>query len=121
MRVAFDVNGTLFGPKQTSLLAILEYYRQRGHEIVVWSNSYTYVTQAIESLNLRPCLSMIKQYTYGTPELPHAVDLAFEDDAGQDNLDTHSWVLVADVPDDVEEAIKLAKIWEVNLLYEQKV
>jgi len=103
VKIAFDVKGTIEGPKQKQVLAMLRAFHEMGHEVFVWSNAYAYATGAVMDHNL-PALPMDKRMKmdYEAHEL---MDLAIEDDRSQTWLAARRFVWVDEIPTD-ESALK---------------
>ena len=100
MKIAFDVKGTIEGYKKQSVLQAFNLLKSMGHEMFVWSNSYSYAVDAIKDNNL-DAEAMDKKSCgdYGY-EQQHYMDIAFEDDESQaDWLAAKHFVLVEDIPD----------------------
>lgn len=53
--IAFDVKGTLEGPKGEAVLTMLKYFQCAGWKVVVWSNVYSYAIDCIEKNALVGC------------------------------------------------------------------
>ena len=53
--IAFDVKGTLDGPKSEAVLTMLKYFQCAGWKVVVWSSVYSYAIDCIEKNALVGC------------------------------------------------------------------
>jgi len=94
-RIAFDVKGTIEGPKKALVLHIFEQLQAQGHECIVWSNLYSYAVDAIKDNNL--------QNTYAISKLSKGdcaargeemFDLCIEDDRSQTYLGAKKFAFV---------------------------
>lgn len=52
MKIAFDVKGTIEGPKGKFVLGMLKMFQDAGHEVIVWSNAYGYAVDAVRDHEL---------------------------------------------------------------------
>jgi hypothetical protein len=102
MKIAFDVKGTIEGHMKEQVLYMLKLFQEAGHEIIVWSNSYSFAVDAVEDneLNAR---AESKGDKWNTSE-ENFYDLAVEDDVQQgDWLAAKKFVFVKDIPESLEE------------------
>lgn len=106
MKIAFDVMGTIEGPKKNQVLAMIRHLKEHGHEVVVWSNLYSYATDAVEDYDLQ-VEAMSKKMMLDYDSESEAMDLAIEDDRSQTWLGAKKFLFVDELPHDVPEAIKL--------------
>lgn len=116
MRVAFDVKGTINGPKQDLVLKLLKGFQAQGHECVVWSSLYSYATEAVEKHSLN-CEAMTKYTTFDArnQSLP-AFDLAIDDEhMGSVFLASEKFLFVDEL---TEESVN--KVLEGSYVYQQK-
>lgn len=58
MRIAFDVKGTIEGPRKAIVLKFLSILQAQGHDVIVWSNSYGYAVDAVRDNKLIVCLNL---------------------------------------------------------------
>jgi len=97
MRIAFDVKGTLEGPKKNILLSAFVKLQEMGHECVVWSNSYGYAVDAVRDNNLdaEPMSKTMKM------DLDHDetkfFDVAIDDDSSQTWLAAKRFIWVHEI------------------------
>lgn len=95
MRIAFDVKGTIEGPKKALVLHIFEKLQEQGHTCVVWSNSYGYAVDAIKDNNLQNTEPMDKMSKFDLQERGlEPFDLAIEDDRSQTWLGAKKFAFV---------------------------
>jgi len=86
-RIAFDVKGTIEGPKKDLVLHIFEKLQEQGHECVVWSNLYSYAVDAIKDNNLKNTQAMSKKSKGDLLSNGEELfDLCIEDDRSQTYL-----------------------------------
>jgi hypothetical protein len=98
MRIAFDVKGTIEGPKQKFVLGLMEYLKEAGHEIIVWSNSLSYAMDAVRDHELS-CPAVSKRALYDIDnDVDQCVDLAIDDDSSQSWLAAKRFIWVHDLP-----------------------
>lgn len=110
MRIAFDVKGTIEGPKKKFVLALLYRLQDLGHEVIVWSNSYGYAVDAVRDNALKAeATSKRGKGDYGFDDSTY-VDVAVEDDTGQTWLAAKSFVWVNDIPEDMGSVFDLAMV-----------
>lgn len=103
MKVACDVKGTLMGDKQTQVLKILDVLSRAGYEVTVWSNLYSYATDAVEELNLKAeAYSKRSKSDFGFDESQY-FDIAIEDDRSQTYLAAKQFIFVDDIPEDMAQ------------------
>lgn len=95
MRIAFDVKGTLDGPKSGLVLHIFDQLQKQGHECVVWSNYLDYAVQAIKKHNLQNTTPMTKKSKVDMMNSEEGMfDLAIEDDRSQTWLGAKKFAFV---------------------------
>jgi len=106
MRIAVDVKGTLEGRRKQDILAMIQVFRDAGHEVVIWSNSFSFAvnTVANNKLDLEPMSKRTKWDCEDNPEL--YMDIAIDDDSSQTYLAARRFVWVHEIP---EDAIGFAK------------
>ena len=98
MRIAFDVKGTIEGPKKQYIIELLRILKEKGHEVLVWSNSGTYAYHAVTDNNL-DCPFMTK-FTFGESEFHGGpMDLCIDDDSSQEWLGSKRFIWVHNVPE----------------------
>lgn len=99
MRIAFDVKGTIEGPKKKFIIMMLTELQRRGHEVVVWSNSYTYAKDAVIDNHLE-CVAMDKLTLWDAKDFNKSLyDLAIDDDSSQTWLAAKRFIWVYDIPE----------------------
>lgn len=101
MRVAFDVKGTIEGPKKELILKLFKGLQEKGHTCVVWSNLYSYAVDAIVDNNLENTEPEQKyskgDVASGIYPSRKAFDLAIEDDRGQTYLAANRFLFVDEI------------------------
>lgn len=113
MLVAFDVKGTIEGPKKDLVLKLFRGLQEKGHKCVVWSNLYSYAIDAIVDNGLNNT-EPFKKYTKGDVAEgiyndTDTVDLAIEDDRCQTYLAAHRFLFVDEITEEtVKELLKKA-------------
>lgn len=107
MRIAVDVKGTIEGPKQVSILAMIRRAQELGHEVVVWSNSFGYAVDAVKkhSLNCEPQDKKMKSDLDNDESA--FFDLVIDDDMSQDWLAAKRFLWVRDIPNDDIAAVEM--------------
>jgi hypothetical protein len=99
MRIAFDVLGTIQGPKGSVILEAFKRLQDAGHECVVWSSDYGLAVNAVKRHALNAD-SMGKLSGYELTERGlEAFDVAIEDDRGQTYLGAARFVWVDTITD----------------------
>jgi len=106
MKIAFDVKGTIEGPRKIQVLAMLRHLKELGHEVIVWSNLYSYATDAVRNYDLNVEATSKKMMLDYDSE-SEAMDLAIEDDRSQTWLGAKKFLFVDEIPDNSTEAIKI--------------
>jgi hypothetical protein len=109
MRIAFDVKGTLQGPKGKFVLGLLLELQKMGHECIVWSNSFGYAVDCVDKYGLKNVRAESKSAKYDRDEA-NWYDLAIEDDVGQTWLAAKRLIFVKDIPGAMGGVIKLAHV-----------
>lgn len=108
MKIAFDVQGTLDGPKGEVLKKLLELFIKEGHEVVIWSSSLTMAKEMASKLNSScPYMRKVWSHDYHSPE--DFMDIAFDDDSTLKLL-AHKTYYVQSLPNDLEELKVLFKL-----------
>lgn len=106
MRIAFDVKGTIEGPKGKVILEAFVKLQGLGHTCVVWSNLYSYATEAIEKHSLNADAES-KRSAYdmeGYDTKPY--DVAIEDDRSQTWLGANKLIFVDEIGDNSDNLVK---------------
>ena len=107
MRIAFDVKGTLdghMGPRVRILFLMLE---DLGHEMFVWSNSFSYAVEAIEKHGLKATpLDKFSSFDAHN-EGKQLMDLCVEDDRMQDYLGARGILFVDELGDSDDDNMEL--------------
>jgi hypothetical protein len=96
MKIAFDVKGTLDGPKGHIVLSALKHLQKMGHECIVWSNSYSYAVDFVKEHKLEGVRAEQKYDKWNTPP-EHFYDFAIEDDRSQTYLAAKQFIFVHDI------------------------
>lgn len=104
MKVAFDVKGTIEGHKKDLVLRLFKGLQDQGHTCFVWSNLYSYATDAIRNNNLENTEALSK-YSKGdvAMEGKEMMDICIEDDRSQSYLGSRRFIFVDELN---EELIK---------------
>lgn len=99
MRIAFDVKGTIDGPKGSVILEAFRRLQRLGHTCVVWSNAHSYATEAVEKHGLvAEAMSKKMMLDYGSAN--EIFDVAIEDDRSQGRwLGAKRFVFVDEIAD----------------------
>lgn len=101
MRVAFDVKGTIEGPKKDLVLKLFKGLQAKGHTCVVWSNSYSYAINAITDNGLENTEAMSKKSKGDMAEYGEELfDFAVEDDHQQTYLGAKKLLFVDELTED---------------------
>jgi hypothetical protein len=113
MKIAFDVMGTLEGPKKQLVLKFFKAMKAAGHTCIVWSNSYQYAIDCVKDNNLdvlyQSKTSKSDLYHYTNPE-EGMMDLAVEDDRRQTYLAARNFLFVDDISEEsIDELITYYK------------
>lgn len=106
MKIAFDVKGTLDGPKTKFVLAMLIALQEMGHECIVWSNSYGYAVDCVRNLGLVNVRAESKTDKWSRDEA-NFYDVAIEDDKQQTWLAAKHFIWVDDIPGAMGGVMKL--------------
>jgi hypothetical protein len=104
MKIAFDVKGTIEGPKQKEVLELFSRLWTAGHEMFVWSNLESYAVDAVEKYNLPA--TAIRKYSSTDAEDRGFMDIAIEDDPSQTWLGAKQIVFVHELPVKTEFLLK---------------
>lgn len=108
MKIAFDVKGTIEGPKKDLVLKLFKGFQAQGHTCVVWSNMYSFAIGAIKDNDLENTNAMMK-FSKGEAELGEVdfFDLAIEDDRRQTYLAANKFLFVDEITEElVNEILK---------------
>jgi hypothetical protein len=109
MRIAFDVKGTIEGPKKQYVIALLNLLRDQGHEVLVWSNSYGFAQDAVQDNDLG-CKYQLKDALFDIHgDASRVVDLAIDDDSQQVWLASRRFIWVHDLPETMDGILSLAE------------
>lgn len=108
MRIAFDVKGTIDGPRQELVLQIFRALQDAGHEMFVWSNSFSYAVEAVKEHNLNaiPMSKFTKFDAQNNGE--YNMDLAIEDDRSQTYLGARQIVFVDELTENLDSLNQLS-------------
>lgn len=95
MRIAFDVKGTLDGQYGKFVLGMLEMMLERGHQVTVWSNSYSYAADFVLKHNLQGVSfkTKVSKWDIDNDETQF-YDVAVEDDKTQTYLAAKKFIWV---------------------------
>lgn len=108
MRIAFDVKGTIESPMKKQVLHMFKLFQDAGHEVVVWSNSYSYAVNAIKDNNLQNTDPEDKFMKIDVErDESQYFDIAIEDDRRQDYLAAKKFIFVDEIPNAMEDVDKL--------------
>lgn len=114
MRIAFDVKGTIDGPKQKFVLGLLKFLQDLGHECVVWSSVYGYAVDAVKKHDL-DCAAQSKTGRYDCSDASQYFDLAIDDDTGSSYLAAKRFIWVHNIPAAMGGVLKLAQEIDSNI------
>ena len=110
MKIAFDVMGTIKGPKKEQVLKMFKLFQEAGHEVIVWSNSFGYAVDAINDNNLTNTEPRDKRMKMDVDyEENRYVDIAIEDDRRQTWLAAKKFIWVDEIPIDMVDVDALVK------------
>lgn len=102
LRVAFDVKGTIEGPKKALVLKLFKGLQDKGHKCFVWSNSMDFAVDAIIENNLKNTEAMHKWSKSDFKDVGALLmDICIEDDRSQTWLGTKRFIFV----DELDEAL----------------
>lgn len=102
MKIAFDVKGTIEGPRKIAILDMIRRFHVAGHDIIVWSNLYRYAVDAVKDNNLNAEATSKQMQSDLDYDESLYVDFAIEDDHSQTWLPAKRFVWVDDLPKDEE-------------------
>lgn len=107
MRIAFDVKGTIEGPKKELVLKLFKGLQAKGHICIVWSNYYGFAVDAIKNNNLTNTQAMSKASSYDLEDQRQPLfDLAVEDDRMQGSyLGAKEFLFVDDITSEKVEGL----------------
>lgn len=109
MRIAFDVKGTIDGPKQKFVLGLLKMLQEQGHDITVWSNSFSYAVDAVKQHGLNAKVQSKKSRSDMDCEEQDYFDICVEDDTSQSYLAAKRFIWVHELPSAMGGIKKLAE------------
>jgi hypothetical protein len=104
MKIAFDVQGTLEGPKGEQVLYIFNLLKQQGHELFVWTNGMIFPN---ELKNDAIFITKIAKIDCDNEEM--FMDLAIEDDRYQTYLAAKAFMFVDEIPEKFEDIKEFLK------------
>lgn len=108
MRIAFDVKGTIEGPKKDLVLRLFRALQAKGHTCVVWSNFYGYAVDAIKDNNLINTVPMDKKGVWDLKERgEELMDMCIEDDRSQTWLGSRRFVFVDELDESFVDSLIL--------------
>lgn len=102
MKIAFDVKGTIEGPKQKQVLELFWRLQEAGHEMFVWSNLFSYAAQAIIDHGLPATAIRKNSLTEANDTAYGLMDLAIEDDRSQSYLGAIKIIFVDELESEIE-------------------
>lgn len=105
MRIAFDVKGTIEGPKKALVLKLFKGLQAKGHECVVWSNSISYAADAVKDNNLEADFMWKKSKIDLKESGSSPFDMAVEDDRSQWWLGAEKFLFVDELNDELVDQI----------------
>lgn len=114
MRIAVDVKGTLEGSMRAQIVRMMMFLQDQGHEVVVWSNSYSFAVEAVMKLAETPLEqidAISKQATWDTEE---RFDIAIEDDRSQTWLAAKNFIWVDEIPIDTPITFLQERLRSIN-------
>lgn len=100
MRLAVDVKGTLTGHKRDLIVRMMMFLKDKGWEVVVWSNSYGYAVDAVKGLAETPLEGIEPEDKKAKFETDSRFDIAIEDDRSQEYLAAEHFIWVDEIPED---------------------
>jgi hypothetical protein len=108
VKVAFDVKGTIEGPKKELVLKLFKAFQENGYECVVWSNWYRFAVDCIKDNKLENTTPETKRSKsdFRDYEIP-LYDLAIEDDRSQTWLAASRIVFVDELTDEYVDKLIL--------------
>lgn len=109
MRIAFDVKGTIDGPKGKFVLGLMAYLQELGHECVVWSNSLQFAAEAVNKNKLKVEFMSKRMGMDLDHDETQFFDFAVEDDTSQTWLAAKSFIWVHELPGAMGGIKKLAE------------
>lgn len=105
MKIAFDVKGTLDGPRGFQVRKLLYDLHQAGHQIFIWSNSIDYAVEEKKKHDLEGIHALIK-FAKSDVDLDNKdrmMDLCIEDDRRQDYLGAYKILYVHQLLDSFQD------------------
>ena len=100
MKIAFDVKGTLDGYNEEKVRRLFKWFQDQGHEVHIWSNSFSYAHEMAVKLNHPLKLVHDKYSFYDAKEMDKTVfDFCVEDDTNQWYLASKKFIWVHNVPE----------------------
>lgn len=106
MKIAFDVKGTLDGPKGVVLLEAFMTLQSMGHECIVWSNSLGYAHDCVKTNGLMADFCSKKMMLdYESDD--EIIDVCVEDDRSQTWLGSKQFVWVDELTMEPDEIVAL--------------
>lgn len=107
MRIAWDVKGTIEGPKGTVILEAFKKLQKLGHECIVWSGLYSYAFDTVVRYDLKAYATSKRTMLDLEDFSMNPYDVAVEDDRSQDYLGAKSFVFVDEIPNNADELVEL--------------
>lgn len=101
MKIAFDVKGTIEGPKKELVLKLFKGLQAKGHQCFVWSNCYSYAVDAIKDNELSQTEPMSKKSKFDFRDYGQdPMDFCIEDDRSQTWLGANTIIFVDELNDE---------------------
>ena len=98
MKIAVDGKGTREGHKRDQIIRMMMFLQDRGWEVVVWSNSYSFAVDAVKGLKETPLEGIEPEGKLAKFETSHRYDVAIEDDRTQEDLAANNLIWVDEIP-----------------------
>lgn len=105
MKIAFDVKGTIDGPRGKIILEAFRKLQELGHECIVWSNSLGYAHDAVKSHGLNADF-MSKKMMLDYDSEDEAMDVAIEDDRSQTWLGAKRFIFVDEITNNSDALVR---------------
>ena len=101
MRIAFDCSGTLLS-NQDKVVKLFKWFQSNGHEVVIWSNAWSYTQKAKDLHNLDAECQM-KSFRFDVEDEYH-FDICVDDEPSQiEYLAAKEVISVYDIPENESE------------------
>jgi hypothetical protein len=80
MKIAFDVQGTLVGPKGDILTQLINELKAQGHEIFIWSSNINMAIECGSKIGISNDYCLNKKYLFDYHNENELMDIAIDDD-----------------------------------------